>query len=95
MADLEFRNNRAAFRYEALEGTELVSQIDYLIDGDVVSMTHTGTPPQHRGRGLAGKLARFALDDVCEQQQKVAPLCPFIASFITENPEYAPCVARS
>ena len=50
MANLEFRDNKAGFRYEALEDGELVSQIDYTIDGDVMTFTHTGTPPQHRGR---------------------------------------------
>lgn len=94
MADLELRNNKAAFRYEALQGDELVSQIDYLVDGDVVSLTHTGTPPQHRGRGLAGELTRFALDDIRANGQLVLPLCPFSASFITENPEYADLVTR-
>ena len=33
MANLEFRDNKAGFRYEALEDGELVSQIDYTIDG--------------------------------------------------------------
>lgn len=64
MANLEFRDNKAGFRYEALEDGELVSQIDYTIDGDVMTFTHTGTPPQHRGRKLADRLTRWALDDV-------------------------------
>lgn len=48
MANLEFRDNKAGFRYEALEDGELVSQIDYTIDGDVMTFTHTGTPAASR-----------------------------------------------
>lgn len=95
MADLEMQNNEAGFRYEALEDDELVSQIDYLVEGDVISLTHTGTPPQHRGRGLAGQLTRFALDDIRARGKQVVPLCPYVVSFIADNPEYAELVARS
>ena len=93
MADLQFRNNAEAFRYEAVEGDALVSQIDYTVDGDVISFTHTGTPAQYRGRGLAGQLTQCALDDVRANDRKVVPLCPFTASYIADNPEYADLVA--
>lgn len=95
MADIEYRDNPGAFRYEALEGGAVVSQIDYLVEGDVLSFTHTGTPPQHRGRGLATGLAEFALDDLRATGRKVQPLCPFIAAFIEEHSEYADLVAKS
>ena len=89
MANLEFRDNKAGFRYEALEDGELVSQIDYTIDGDVMTFTHTGTPPQHRGRKLADRLTRWALDDVRANGRRVVPLCPFTASFISLHaPDY-------
>ncbi|NLA29090.1 MAG: N-acetyltransferase [Propionibacterium sp.] len=95
MANLEFRDNKAGFRYEAFEGSELVSQIDYTIDGDVVSFTHTGTPPQHRGRRYADRLTHWALDDVRATQRKVVPLCPFTASFISDHaPAYDDLVAQ-
>ena len=88
MANLEFRDNKAGFRYEALEDGELVSQIDYTIDGDVMTFTHTGTPPQHRGRKLADRLTRWALDDVRANGRRVVPLCPFIAGWIDKHEDY-------
>ncbi|WIY82492.1 GNAT family N-acetyltransferase [Propionimicrobium sp. PCR01-08-3] len=95
MANLEFRNNEAGFRYEALEGGELVSQIDYTVDGDVMTFTHTGTPPQHRGRQLADKLTRWALDDVRARGRKIVPLCPFTASFVSQHsPDYDDIVVQ-
>ena len=95
MANLEFRNNEAGFRYEALEGGELVSQIDYTVDGDAMTFTHTGTPPQHRGRQLADKLTRWALDDVRARGRKIVPLCPFTASFVSQHsPDYDDIVVQ-
>lgn len=94
MSDIELRHNAPAFRYEALEGGELVSQIDYLVDDDVVTITHTGTPPQHRGRGLAGRLTTFALDDIRASGRKLVPLCAYTAAFVVDHPEYAELVSR-
>lgn len=95
MAEVEFRNNPAAFRYEAILDEVLASQIDYLIEGDVVSLTHSGTPTQYRGRGLASGLAKFALDEIRASGRKVVPLCPYVASYIADNPQYADLVSRS
>lgn len=95
MADLELHHNAGAFRYEAWEGSEMVSQIDYFVDGDVLTITHTGTPPRHRNRGLASQLTEFALDDVRASGRKVLPLCPFTASYIADHPQYKDLVSRS
>lgn len=89
MDKLKFRNNRTAFRYEALDGDDLVSQIDYLLEDDVVTITHTGTPPRYRGHGLAARLTKFALDDIQAAGLKIVPLCSFTTSFVAEHPEYA------
>lgn len=92
MTEIEHRRNAAAFRYEALDGDEVVSQIDYLSEGGVVTITHTGTPARYRGRGLAAGLTRFALDDIRASGMKVVPLCSFISSFIADHPQYADLV---
>ncbi|EPH06106.1 hypothetical protein HMPREF1531_00754 [Propionibacterium sp. oral taxon 192 str. F0372] len=88
MPELNLIDNTAAFRYEAYEDGELVCQIDYLLDGNVVSFTHTGTPVAHRGRGLASKLTSFALNDVRRRGRKVRPLCPYTAQYIKSHPAY-------
>ncbi len=95
MAELEMRKNAGAFRYEAWEGDEMVSQIDYFINGQVLTITHTGTPPRHRHRGLASRLTTFALDDIRGSGLRVVPLCPFTASYIADHPEYSELVSRS
>jgi predicted GNAT family acetyltransferase len=56
-------------------------------------MPHTGVEPRFEGRGIGGKLAKYALDTARERDLKVAPWCPFIAAYIRKNPEYADLVA--
>lgn len=93
MPELELINNEQAFRYEADADGEVVTQIDYLVEGDVVVFTHTGTPVAHRGQGYAGILTKFALDDLRARGLKVRPLCPFTGAWIASNPEYRDLVA--
>jgi uncharacterized protein len=47
----------------------------------------------YEGRGFGSRLAGAVLDDARRQQLDVVPLCPFIAHFIEENPQYEDLVA--
>ncbi len=60
----------------------------------VLVYRHTYTPPQLRGRGIAGSVVRFALDYARAHGMTIVPRCPYVARFIDENPEYADLVAR-
>jgi uncharacterized protein len=54
-----------------------------------IVFVHTEVIPAFKGRGLADRLARWALDDVrARGGEKVIPRCPFIAGFIGRHPEY-------
>lgn len=88
------RNDEAAGRYEAELEDGAVAVLDYRIDGDRIAFTHTGTPVQHRGKEIAGRLTRYALEDAVERGLKIAPYCPFTANFIRDNPEFAPHLAE-
>ena len=41
-----------------------------------------------RGRRLAAKLVRAALDDVRDTNRSVIPRCWFVEKFIHDHPEY-------
>lgn len=81
--------NPAASRYELRVGDELVGRADYLERDGVVVIPHTETLPAFGGRGLAGRLVRYALEDIAEQGKKVDPACPFVDVFIQRNVEFA------
>lgn len=84
----EIRRNTDEDRYEAELSDGDLAVLDYRIEGERILFTHTGTPPEHRHKGIAGKLTRYALDDAIERGLKIAPYCPYTAWFVGQNPEY-------
>ncbi|KAA1425233.1 N-acetyltransferase [Mumia zhuanghuii] len=79
---------------------------DLMVDGDlggtivyrdprpgVRQLVHTEVRPELGGRGLAGVVAKAALDDIRAKGWQVVPTCPYVASYIEKHPEYADLVA--
>lgn len=85
---LEVAHNPAQNRFETWIGGQL-SKADYLLDGDTMVMTHVGVYPEHRGRGVAGKLVEVALNYAQEKSLRVIPMCPYVSAYIRRNPQYA------
>ena len=85
--------NDAEGRYELRLDGDRVGIADFFERSDVIVLPHTETVPAFRGRGLAGQLIAFALDDVRAAGKKVSPVCPFVADYIRQNPQYADLVA--
>ncbi|HEY2042991.1 MAG TPA: GNAT family N-acetyltransferase [Jatrophihabitans sp.] len=90
---IELGKNEDAGRYELHLNGQLVSRADYRRTGAVVIIPHTETVPAFGGRGLAGRLVKFALDDIAASGLKVNPACPFVAAYIRKNSQYADLVA--
>ncbi|UQX88040.1 N-acetyltransferase [Jatrophihabitans telluris] len=87
---VELIRNDEAGRYELTVDGRRVSLADFYERDGVVVIPHTETLPAYGGRGLAGRLVRFALDDIAAQGKRVDPACPFVAVYIQRNPEYRP-----
>ena len=87
-SDFTVRRNPAASRYEAeIDGYLAVAE--YLLEGDDrVVFTHTFVPPELRGRGVAKKLVRTALEEARQEGHRVVPQCSYVALFIRRNPEF-------
>jgi predicted GNAT family acetyltransferase len=81
-------NNETAQRYEARVDGQL-AVIIYQRLGDRIVFIHTEVPEALEGQGIAGKMARFALDDARARRLVVIPQCPFVAGYIRRHPEYA------
>jgi predicted GNAT family acetyltransferase len=69
-------------RYEVAEDGELVGLLTYRLSGRTVDLLHAEVDPDHRGRGLAAVLVRFALEDARSRGLAVLPHCPYVAGFI-------------
>ena len=90
--DVTVRHNPAACRYEAeVEGHLAVAE--YALEGDRIVLTHTFVPPELRGRGVAEKLVRTALEEARRAGRRVVPQCSYVALFIRRNPEFKPLTA--
>jgi len=76
-------------RFEGHVGDELVGVIDFSVRGQLMIITHTGTEPAWRGRGIAARLTTAALHDARAQGRSVNPVCPYTGHFIAQHREYA------
>lgn len=51
-------------------------------------MHHTGVEDAYGGQGLAGQLVRFAVEDTISAGLRVAPVCPYVVSWLDKHPGY-------
>lgn len=87
-------HNDELHRFEVHLGHELAGFIDYTHTDDVLDLTHTEVDPAFGGKGIGGTLVKGALDLIRgEGGLTIVPTCPFVATFIKRNPEYADLVA--
>jgi predicted GNAT family acetyltransferase len=63
--------------------------LDYALDGDTMTITHTGVPKPIAGRGIAGELMRTALAAARSQGWKVVPACSYAADYLAKHPAEA------
>ncbi|MFA7320609.1 MAG: GNAT family N-acetyltransferase [Dokdonella sp.] len=84
---IEIVHEPAATRFVAVvEGQECV--VEYQLSGNTMTITHTGVPASLGGRGIAGQLARFALDEARAKGWKVVPACSYVQAWIDKHPDY-------
>ena len=87
-------HNVSLRRFEAQTGDGPSSFLSYTFEDNYVVFDHTFVPDELRGRGIAAKLARAALEEARQRRWKVVPRCSYVAAFIKRNPEFADLVDR-
>lgn len=75
-------------RYTILVDGQPAGELDFRTIEGRRAPVHTGIRDRYEGQGLAGQLARRALDDARAEGLRVVPLCPYVAGFIAKHPEY-------
>jgi uncharacterized protein len=73
------------FRYELEEDGDVVGIVTYRISKGLIEFLHTEVDVEWSGRGLAGVLIRFALDDARRRGLGVLPHCPYVRDFIDSH----------
>lgn len=84
-----------ASRYTMHVDGQLVALADYVINGHSISFNHTYTQPAQRGKGYAGTVVDFAMDDVEKTtDRRVLPMCWYVAEWFDKHPDRASLLTR-
>ncbi len=90
---MEFRHDADQRCYQAFEDGALVGEVHYRLSDAVADFDHTSVPPEHEGKGIAGRLVQFALDDVrAAGAWRVQATCPYVLRWLERHPDYADLV---
>lgn len=81
------RDNPALSRFE-LDADGVTAVANYRLAGNVMTLTHTETPREARGRGIASRLTEGALQAARARGLKIVPQCPFVSAWIDRHPEF-------
>lgn len=87
MNTLDIRHNESAQRFEArVDG--LSCEVDYLREGERLTITHTGTDAALRGRGLAGQMVAHVLAWLAPQALQLVPACSYVQTYLARHPQW-------
>lgn len=81
------RNNKVQNRFEMDTGGETAVAYYSLTPG-VMTFNHTEVPAALRGRGIASRLVRGALEAARAEHLKVVPRCSFVSAYLASHPEF-------
>lgn len=88
----EDNGSHGAYRMD-IKGSEQQAELTWRrslgCEGDVRIADHTFTPPQARGKGVAGKLVEALITDAREKGFTIVPACPYVAVQFDRHPEWA------
>ncbi|QNP67039.1 GNAT family N-acetyltransferase [Streptomyces genisteinicus] len=90
--DIRVGDSPERSRFEIFADEEQAGFAEYHRYEDEIAFIHTEIDARFEGRGLAGRLAREALDTARAQGLTVLPYCPFFRGWIAKHPEYADLV---
>ena len=87
VADAPERN-----RFIATVDGEGAGFIVYRLRPGLIALVHTEVEERFEGRGVGGRLARFALEQARTKGLAVLPFCPFVNDWMKRHPEYSDLV---
>ena len=85
--DLVFVDVPKLARYEARLDDVPVGVLDYVVKRGRIALNHTEVSAGFEGRGIAARLARFALDDARQRELLVIVSCPYVQRYLETHPE--------
>lgn len=92
LEDVLVADNPDQSRFEATLDGQLMAVAEYQRSKTRITFTHTIVAEAAEGKGVGGKLIKFALDRARADGLAVRPLCPFVQSYLRRHPEYGDLV---
>ena len=90
---MQIAHDTAAHRFIVeIDGERAV--LEYALDGNTMTITHTRVPKPIARRGIAGELMRTALAAAHSQGWNVVPACSYAADYLAKHPTQASDDAR-
>jgi uncharacterized protein len=86
----EVIHNQADCRFEVDLGKEKAMLI-YMIKAGLFIMLHTEVPPAFDGRGIAGQMAKAAMEYAKGNGFKLRSYCSYTTRYMERHPEYKEC----
>src|SRR2546423_9605663 len=93
-AEAEVVDVAEASRYELRLGGRLIGLAAYRRRNGRIAFTHTEGDEAWQVPGFGSRLAAVALAGAAQKNLQGVPLCPFIAYYIEQHPEYRQLVAQ-
>lgn len=87
-------NNEEKNRFE-LKVDGHLGRIEYIMNNSgMIFLTHTEVARKLKGKGIASKMVKDALQYIQAHELKLVPLCPYVAAYLKKHPEYQPLLAK-
>ncbi len=85
--DFELIHNEDGNQYEfQIEGR--VAKVEYILKFPSIYLTHIEVPSSLEKQGIGSQLVLKVLEELKMKKLAVVPLCPFVAAYIKEHPEW-------
>lgn len=84
--ELEIRHTSSVI-YARLPGSKEKAWIAYEVEGNVMRLLKTYTPPEYRGKGIAAKLTQYAIELAKKNGWAIEPVCSYAVHYFIKHPE--------
>ena len=90
--ELKAEGDRGRYFMRLDDGSE--AEMTYRLQGEnIMAIDHTFVPPHHRGGGIAERLVKRGIEDARANDQKIDPVCPYVAVQFRRHPEWRDLLA--
>lgn len=73
---------------------KFIPRIEYIKAQNQVYLTHTEVPKELEGKGIGSTLIRKVLEEIEQNNLTLIPMCPFVAMYIKDHPEWKSLVLK-